>query len=123
MAAFKSTIRIAAMSKRAVFVTLSLFCTLLGIEGSSQAAGDANAGKARAIMCTGCHTGSGMRINRPEIYRIPKIAGQNPEYLANALRAYKSGERKNENMHAVAAPLNDQDIQDLAAHFSGLRWH
>jgi cytochrome c553 len=109
------------MYRRAVFVTLTT-CALFGIHGPTDAAGDPNAGRIKAIMCTGCHNNSGMRINRPQIYRIPKIAGQHPEYLAAALQAYKSGERKNETMQALTAAMSKQDIQDLAAYFASLRW-
>lgn len=109
------------MYGRAAFIVLTA-CTLLGIQGTPAAAGNPDAGRVKAVMCKGCHTGEGMRINRPEIYRIPKIAGQHPAYLESALRAYRAGERQNENMHAVTVALSDQDIQDLAAYFAGQRW-
>jgi cytochrome c553 len=86
------------------------------------AGGNPQAGRDKSLLCAGCHTGEGMRINTPNIYRIPKIRGQHAEYLASALRDYRSGARKNQNMHAMAASLSDQDIDDLAAYFSSQSW-
>ncbi len=85
-------------------------------------AGDVEAGKIKALMCTGCHDGEGTRINRPEIYRIPKLAGQIEGYLVKALKDYRAGLRDNPNMQAIAASLSDQDIEDLAAYFASLPW-
>jgi cytochrome c553 len=87
-----------------------------------QAVGNPEAGKAKSTLCAGCHTGEGMRINTPAIYRIPKIRGQHAEYLASALKAYRSGTRKNDTMHAMATSLSDQDIDDLAAYFASQAW-
>jgi cytochrome c553 len=44
-------------------------------------------------MCIGCHGIPGYKTAFPTVYHVPKIAGQQPGYLLNALRAYKSGER------------------------------
>ncbi len=96
-------------------------CCLLGT-AAVHAAGDPDAGKAKSLLCAGCHTGEGMRINTPNIYRIPRIRGQHTEYLASALRDYRSGVRKNQTMHAMAASLTDQDIEDLAAYFASQAW-
>ncbi len=46
---------------------------------------------------------------------MPKLGGQTAEYLAIALKAYKSGERPHATMRAQAANLSDQDIADIAA--------
>ena len=44
----------------------------------------------------------------------PKLAGQYPDYLAKALRDYKSGARKNPIMAGMAAGLTQKDIDDVA---------
>ena len=49
------------------------------------------------------------------------LAGQVEVYLVGALNAYKSGDRKNEMMSAVAPSLSKADIEDLAAYFSGIK--
>jgi cytochrome c553 len=48
----------------------------------------------------------------------PRLAGQYPDYLANALRDYKAGRRKNPIMAGMAAPLTDKDIDDVAAYYA-----
>jgi len=48
------------------------------------------------------------------------LGGQSAAYLAAALKAYRSGDRNNETMHAIAAGLSDQDIEDLAAYYSSM---
>ena len=79
-------------------------------------AADAAAGKAKAAMCNSCHGIDG--IGTQPIY--PNLAGQKAEYIIQTLQGFKSGERKNAIMNAMAAPLSDADIANLAAHFSGL---
>jgi cytochrome c553 len=53
------------------------------------------------------------------MYSVPKLEGQNPDYLAAALHGYRDGDRAHLTMHAQAATLSDQDIADIAAYFAG----
>ncbi|MGH8481808.1 MAG: c-type cytochrome [Nevskiaceae bacterium] len=78
------------------------------------AAGDGEAGRLKANTCMGCHGIPGY-TNAYPTYRVPKLAGQSPEYLAVALKAYRSGERPHATMRAQSANLSDQDIDDIAA--------
>lgn len=80
-------------------------------------AGDAAAGKAKAMMCAGCHGPAGISNND----MWPNLAGQKQGYLANSLKAYRSGERKNAMMAGMARGLSDADIANLAAYFSSLK--
>ena len=54
-------------------------------------------------MCIGCHGLAGYRTAYPEVYHVPKIAGQQAEYIVKALQAYKSGARKHPSIR-VASP-------------------
>jgi cytochrome c553 len=81
---------------------------------AAQAAGSAEAGQSKSIVCAACHGVDGNSLN-PE---WPTIAGQNEAYLVRALNAFKTGERSNVLMTAQAATLTDQDIADLAAYFA-----
>ena len=81
-------------------------------------AGDANRARERVAMCQGCHGIEGFRTAFPEVYHVPRIAGQHAQYLAAALQAYKSGARSHPSMRAIAASLSDQDIADLAAYYA-----
>ena len=79
--------------------------------------GDAAAGKQKTQMCAGCHGIEGWRTAYPEVYPVPRIAGQHPAYLVKALQAYRSGERSHPSMRAIAASLSDKDMADLAAYY------
>jgi cytochrome c553 len=100
-------------------ITAALVAVLHAAAAPAQApAGDATRGAQKVAMCQGCHGIEGWRTAFPEVYRVPRIAGQHPAYLVNALRAYKSGERSHASMKAIAASLSDQDMADLAAYYA-----
>lgn len=80
--------------------------------------GDAKAGETKNAMCIGCHGIKGYQASFPEVYKVPMISGQGAKYLVAALNEYKKGERKHPTMRAIADSLTDQDIADLAAHYS-----
>ena len=90
---------------------------LLAAPAAAQAAGDAVAGKAKAYTCLGCHGIEDYKNVYPT-YHVPKLAGQNAEYIVAALTAYAIGERTHETMHSHAASLSAEDIQDIAAYFA-----
>ena len=82
--------------------------------------GDRKAGEIKASMCIGCHNIPGYQASFPEIYKVPKIAGQNAKYIVSALNAYKKGERKHPSMRAIATTLSEQDMADVAAYYEQL---
>jgi len=96
------------------------------VEAEKAAAPQAQAGDAKAAhdgkiaMCIGCHGIPGYKTAFPEVYHVPRIAGQQPAYLVNALKAYKTGERPHPSMRGIAASLTDQDMADLAAYYGAL---
>jgi cytochrome c553 len=71
----------------------------------------------KTAMCIGCHGIPGYRTAFPEVYHVPKIAGQQPGYIIAALKAYKAGERSHPSMRGIARSLSDQDMADLAAYY------
>ena len=75
--------------------------------------GDAAAGKTKSTACAACHGADG---NSPTP-AFPRIAGQHPDYLLQALFDYKAGKRKNPIMAAQVEALSKQDMSDLAAWF------
>lgn len=79
-------------------------------------AGDAAAGKAKAATCFACHGANG--ISAMPIY--PNLAGQKEAYLVKQMKAFKEGSRKDPTMNAMAAPLSDADMENIAAFFAGL---
>jgi cytochrome c553 len=78
-------------------------------------AADVAAGQAKAKeVCAACH---GLDGNSPNP-DYPKLAGQYDDYIAKALRDYKSDRRKNPIMGGFAKTLTPKDIDNLAAYFS-----
>jgi cytochrome c553 len=82
-------------------------------------AGNADTGRQLTYTCQGCHGVEGYRNVYPH-YHVPKIGGQSPEYLVNALHEYKRGTRRHPTMQAQAQSFTDQDIADIAAFLSEL---
>lgn len=70
-----------------------------------------------AQTCIACHGNDGIGI-LPE---YPNLAGQHADYIQVALRAYRSGQRKNPVMGGMAAALTDADIRELARYYSSQR--
>ena len=68
-------------------------------------------------LCIGCHGIPGYKTAFPDVYHVPKIAGQQPAYIVAALKAYKTGERAHPSMRGISASLNEQDMADLAAYY------
>ncbi len=86
----------------------------LAVAGNVLAAGDAAAGKSKAASCAACHGPGGNSVNP----LWPKLAGQHAVYLVKQLKAFKSGARKDPLMSPMAAPLSDQDMENLGAYFA-----
>ena len=104
--------------------TKTLLCALAAalVAGGAAAqggapAGDAAKGREKVQMCQGCHGIDGWRTAFPEVYSVPKIAGQHPSYIVAALKAYRSGDRAHPSMRAIASGLSDQDMANLAAYY------
>lgn len=97
---------------------------LLSSIGIAQAA---SADKGKALVekanCASCH---GAGLNAPILPAYPKLAGQYPDYLYYALRAYQVGGnnaqfgRNNAVMSSQVQSFSDADLQDMAAYISKL---
>jgi cytochrome c553 len=113
--------------KNAASGFIGVAAILLGLSAATVSAqsvtGDPKMGAQRAAMCSGCHGISGLRNAYPQVFHVPKIGNQYPEYIASALQAYRSGERSHPTMRAISSALTDQAIADLAAFYGqgGLR--
>ena len=96
--------------------TFAVLAAALFFMNASYAAGNADAGKAKAgQVCAACHGPDG---NKPSSPDQPVLAGQHYDYLVKALSDYKSGKRTNAIMKGMAASLEKKDIENLAAWFS-----
>ena len=97
---------------RAACLSLVLVCAATASE-----AGDAAAGRKRAVACQTCHGMDGLS----KLPEAPNLAGQVEPYLVKALNEYRDGTRQNEIMNVVAKELSDADIANLAAYYGGLQ--
>jgi cytochrome c553 len=79
--------------------------------------GDPARGRIKADTCLGCHAIASYNNVYPT-YHVPKVGGQNAEYIISALLAYRSGSRDHQTMNINAGSLSDQDIADIAAFFA-----
>lgn len=75
------------------------------------------AGAPRFEACAGCHGEDGRGRGQRD---VPVLGGQNPAYLAAALRAYRDGHRGSGVMANAAALLSDADAAALAGRFAAL---
>lgn len=73
--------------------------------------GDAQRGEALTADCGGCHGLRGVSHDP----MIPNLAGQEPTYLVNAIKAYRDNERSHEEM---VANISDEAIEDIAAFYA-----
>jgi cytochrome c553 len=106
---------------RPILVSLAALVLSSGAAAQSPGpAGNAEVGSQKVQMCQGCHGIPGWRTAYPEVYRVPKIAGQHQAYIVKALQEYKSGARRHPSMDAIAASLSDADMANIAAYYAQL---
>ena len=96
--------------------TLAPLVTALALCAGAQAQ-DAAAGRLKAQACVICHGLDGISI-QPD---APNLAGHPALYLRAQLRAFRSGERRNEIMAVMAKPLTDDEISNLAAWYASIK--
>ena len=96
--------------KLVLFISLSTACFAV----SAAPSGNAAAGKVKAEPCKACHGYDG----NSAAAEFPRLAGQNADYLYNALLQYQTGKRKNAIMPAMVAALKPADLADLAAYYA-----
>ncbi len=101
---------------RALLLAVALSIALPAVAADK---GDAEAGKFKVYTCAGCHGIPGWKNAYPN-YHVPKIGGQNYDYLIAALTEYKKGERSHPTMRAQGESLSDQDIRDIATFLSSI---
>jgi cytochrome c553 len=95
--------------------TLALAVLVL-LAGAPAEAGDAAAGRRKAVQCQTCHGLDGLS----KLPEAPHLAGQPERYLVKSLHEYRTGARQNEMMSIVAKTLSDQDVADLAAYYAAI---
>lgn len=97
----------------AVLAAAPLIATAQDKKAGAPAAADAP-----VSMCIGCHAIPGYQASFPQVYRVPKIGGQSPQYIESALKDYRQGNRNHPTMVGIAKGLTDAQIAALAAYYS-----
>ncbi len=93
----------------------TLFGVLLVLTSSTLAAQSPTA----VTICLTCHGAAADAMSAtPGAPAIPRLEGQQAEYLAKQLREFKAGKRKNDLMKPVLATLGRRQVAELAAHFA-----
>ena len=107
------------MSCRSCVVVAIAATTLFGALAVAReaAAQDAAAGRRKAAACQACHGLDGIA----KLPDAPNLAGQPSQYLERALRAYRSGERRDPVMSIAAKSLSDDDIRDLSSYYAAIQ--
>lgn len=76
---------------------------------------DAQAGRSKAQACFACHGEDGNATQAG----VPSLAAQPRQFIVSALFQFREGKRSNAVMEAMASPLSNADLNDLADYFSG----
>jgi cytochrome c553 len=92
---------------------LVIGATLLAAHAQGTAPGTTT-GSSLIAACQACHGRDGIS----EGADVPNLAGQKPDYLVRQLESFRSGERKNALMAAIAGQLTDAEIRALATIWS-----
>lgn len=94
-----------------------ILLTLIGGLPAIVQAGDAAAGKAKSMICSACHGAEGISSN--DIW--PNLAGQKYGYLVKQIKAFRDGVRIDPTMKPMVSNLSDEDVDNLATYYSGLK--
>lgn len=97
-----------------LFVALTVLASAVSVQAQQLA--DAAAGRKRAAVCFSCHGEDG--VSRNPAY--PHLQNQQRAYLEKQLRDFRDGRRVDPAMTAMAKPLSDDDIRNIAAYYWGV---
>jgi cytochrome c553 len=112
---FRMNRNLTAVLATAVLFTTSTAFAQNDIAKSGQTrTGDPVAGKAKSLLCQGCHGEDGNSLST----LVPKLAGQNDGYIAKQVHNFQAGIRKHAIMNDLAVTVNDEDLADIAAYFA-----
>lgn len=99
------------------FVSTILITFALAVSGTAFA--DAASGQSTyaAKGCIGCHGANGKSV----VPTYPSLVGKDAAFVKKNLSDFRSGARQNPTMNAMAAGLNDADINNLADYIGSLK--
>jgi len=89
------------------------FASQTPVQRSAPPTGDAALGEPKTAVCGGCHGQYGVSTDAA----TPSLAAQDPQYLKQAILAYRTT-RKHPLMSRLVADLSDQDIDNIVAFYA-----
>jgi len=100
------------MSRLDIESTALYFASQIPAQRNAPPNGDPAAGEPKTAVCGGCHGSHGVSTDSA----TPSLAGQDPQYLTHAIKAYRST-RKHALMSRLVSNLSDQDIDNIVAFY------
>ena len=110
--------RLTSAPSRVVLAALVATFFFVGAVSAQHRIGPSGDIQAKISYCKDCHGVSAQGFNG--YFPIPRLAGQQPVYLENQLRAFIEHRRTNNIMFNVAHSLSPAMVDALAAHFASL---
>jgi cytochrome c553 len=86
------------------------------VSTSAVAAGDPVAGERKATACVACHGSAAF----PGLFPLVQLAGRDADKVATKTNKYRSGKLISPMMNLAVMPMNDQDVEDVAAYYQKL---
>lgn len=99
----------------ALTLLAALAAPTLAADAKAIAKPDPAKGQEKAAMCAACHMSDGSRGAPAN----PILAGQHADYIVKQLTEFKAGKRANPIMSGMVAALNEEDMRNVAAFYSG----
>jgi len=103
---------------RILLLATAATMSLAAAAQEKKAGAPAGAAQAPVSACIGCHGIPGYQASFPQVYRVPKIGGQSPQYIEAALKSYGQGDRNHPTMVGIAKGLSDDEIAAVAAYYA-----
>ena len=97
---------------------ISASVALMGLSVTPSFAADPENGRVLSRQCSVCHGKNGIAKD-PE---VANLAGQSAFYLEKSLKDFREGIREDRRMTIVVKNLSDDDIKDLAAWYSSIKF-
>ena len=92
---------------------VTLLALTMAVGANTYAAGDAEAGQAKAATCVACHGVDG----NSAVPTFPKLAGLGHKYLLKQMQDIRDGRRPVALMAGQVDNMTDQDLSDIAAFY------
>jgi cytochrome c553 len=119
MASKEKTAMVKALNQVDIEAMALYFASQQAAQRSAPPVGNVAAGEPLSADCGACHGAKGVSTDPT----IPTLAGQDAQYLVDAIKAYQDDARHQEDMHQSLSKRSHTDIEHIAAFYSVQRSH